>query len=175
MNHHDKPPQPAQLLSPVTHTASNATEPMKQSTASPGQHADEEAQTRQPTPRSSPPAHGLSSPPQDTQPFSQFVYPPQGRFWEVEDEAKEGVWGYLLPVDERLGSPLVLKQRFACPNPSKRTGGADGQQRVRRDEYEKREEEYEERKLEDAPSGGYLIGRHPECGKLLSCVRYKQF
>ncbi|KAL9091627.1 MAG: hypothetical protein Q9165_004703 [Trypethelium subeluteriae] len=164
----DKPAQPAQLLSPITHSDSTSTEQMKQSTASPDHQPDDQAQTRQPTPRSSPPASGLSSPPQDTQPYSQFVYPPRGRYWEVEDETKDGVWGYLLPVDDRLGSPLVLKQRTACPNPSRSTNRTDGKQHVRRDEYEKREEEYEENKIKGVPSGGYLIGRHPECDRMVN-------
>ncbi|KAI9664862.1 MAG: hypothetical protein M1821_006310 [Bathelium mastoideum] len=163
----DRPAQPAQLLSPVTHSDSNATERMKQSTESPGQSKDQELHTRQPTPLSSPPTNGLSSPPQDTQPFSQFIYPPQGRYWEVEDEAKEAVWGYLLPIDDKLGSPLVLKQRTACPKPYKRASKTEGEQHVQRNEYEKREEEYEEKKVEGVPSGGYLIGRHPECDRMV--------
>ena len=138
---------------------------MKQSTASPDATKEPDSETRQPTPHSSPPPSGLSSPPQDTQPFSQFVYPPQGRYWEAEDEAKENVWGYLVPLEERLGGPLVLKQRTACPKSAQRTGKTDGKTKVQRNEYEEREEEYEEKKVKGVPSGGYLIGRHPECGE----------
>lgn len=31
--------------------------------------------------------------------------------------------------------------------------------------FEKEEEAYEETKLKGIASGGYLIGRHPECGE----------
>jgi len=33
------------------------------------------------------------------------------------------------------------------------------------DTYRKKEVQYEKEKLEEQPSSGYLIGRHPECGK----------
>ena len=32
-------------------------------------------------------------------------------------------------------------------------------------DFEKEEEAYENTKLKGIASGGYLIGRHPECGK----------
>ncbi len=116
-----------------------------------------------------PPGDALSSPPQDTQAFSQFVYPTSALSEEVNDEAEEGVWGYLLPVDQKYGKSLVLKKRSACPladslsKPGKDVekskdvkGGKD---------YKKEEEAFEKTKLKGIASGGYLIGRHPECGK----------
>lgn len=39
---------------------------------------------------------------------------------------------------------------------------------MRRGSLEKQEEKYEEKKQHDGiPAGGYLIGRHPECGTSL--------
>jgi serine/threonine-protein kinase Chk2 len=35
-------------------------------------------------------------------------------------------------------------------------------------DYEKEEEAYEQTKLKGIASGGYLIGRHPECGEYFS-------
>lgn len=42
----------------------------------------------------------------------------------------------------------------------------DGKQKVGKKTYQKGEEDFEEAKThKDAvPAGGYLIGRHPECG-----------
>ena len=117
----------------------------------------------------SPKAAGLSSPPSDTQPFSQFQYPPLNRSYAVEDEEGEGVWGYLVPLDYKSGSVLVLRRRMSCPLPSERVGKASGRDQVPTKKYKDDEERYEkERALRSdaVASGGYLIGRHPECGKL---------
>jgi serine/threonine-protein kinase Chk2 len=35
-------------------------------------------------------------------------------------------------------------------------------------DFKKEEEAYEDTKLKGIASGGYLIGRHPECGKIAS-------
>lgn len=70
----------------------------------------------------------------DTQALSQFVYPPRAFADEVEDEAAEGVWGYLFRLDSKVHDVLVLRRRENCGD-------------------------------EQGPPGGYLIGRHPECGK----------
>jgi serine/threonine-protein kinase Chk2 len=82
----------------------------------------------------------------------------------VDDEVKEGVWGYLFPLDAKHGSSLVLRKRNACPMPdNKSTFGKDSANGKK--DFEKEEEAYEETKLKGIASGGYLIGRHPECGK----------
>ena len=113
---------------------------------------------------------GFSSPPQDTQAFSQFVYPTTALSNEVEDEAEEGVWGYLLPLDQKYGKSLVLRKRSACPMPDgmqdfgKSSG--DRQSKTNGKDFKKEEDAYEQTKLKGVASGGYLIGRHPECGKL---------
>ena len=152
------------------------------------------------TPVSSPPYQGLSSPPSDTQPFSQFIYPPKGFSHEVEDEEAEGVWGYLVPLDRRFGDTLVLRKRSACPAPMPKSTFGKGS--VARDRplqwdesYSTEEEAYEENKrtkgscnftlnwpaasanmAKGFPSGGYLIGRHPECGMWIKnslCLKIK--
>lgn len=61
---------------------------------------------------------------------------------------------------------LVLRKREACPVPTSLVGRTDGKERVSKDEYKGQEENYENEKQErGVPSGGYLIGRHRECGK----------
>ncbi|GAB7359280.1 hypothetical protein MBLNU230_g5934t2 [Neophaeotheca triangularis] len=156
-----------QLPSPVTRKESTATTDDANNgdvgTASP-------PNGRQHTPRSSsPPAKmsgGLSSPPGDTQPFSQFVAPAPISY-EVEDEEAEGVWGYLVPVSG-FKKPLVLRKRAACPVPSTAVGQTDGKSRVNKKKYKADEEHYEEQKsLKGIPAGGYLIGRHPECDRII--------
>jgi hypothetical protein len=37
--------------------------------------------------------------------------------------------------------------------------------RVPRDQYKKEETAYEKTKVDGSSSNGYLIGRHPECGR----------
>ncbi|KAK8088841.1 hypothetical protein PG997_003802 [Apiospora hydei] len=89
---------------------------------------------------------GFSSPPQDTQAFpSQLIDQQVALSDQVEDEVKEGVWGYLFPLDTQYGRCVVLRKRAACPMP-------DAQ-----------EESYEKEKSKGVPAGGYLIGRHQEC------------
>jgi len=111
-------------------------------------------------------AAGFSSPPQETQAFSQFVYPTSALSNEVEDETKEGVWGYLLPLDPQYGKTLVLKRRNACPLPDKNPNFGKSKKGQYKD-FEQEEEAYEETKLQGIASGGYLVGRHPECGTSL--------
>lgn len=130
----------------------------------------EEIQQRA-TPVSSPPppsqVHGLSSPPSDTQPFSQFIPPPPVAY-EVKDEQEEGVWGYLVPVDG-VTDPLVLRDRTACPVPVQRLGKATGRQKVDQKHWAKKEDEYEQdKRVNGIPAGGYLIGRHPECDRVVN-------
>ena len=155
------------LPSPLTHQASTATEEYKELTASP-----QPSQLRHRTPPLSSPVHpsqGLSSPPGDTQALSQFLVPPKSIAYEVEDEEAEGVWGYLVPLDDVFGKTLVCRSRAACPAPYPSgdfgrgtTKRAKGQTRSN---YVKEEIAYEkEKRVLGFPSGGYLIGRHPECG-----------
>jgi len=89
--------------------------------------------------------------------------------YEVEDEVGEGVWGYLIPLDHKFGDTLVLRRRAACPNPKANAAMmTDGKKKAGRTEYERQEQRYEETKINGFASGGYLIGRHPECGKQIS-------
>lgn len=70
-----------------------------------------------------------------------------------------------MPLDG-VSEPLVLRRRAACPVPKTRVGRTDGKTAVPRDEYLKQETSYEKDKAEKGiPAGGYLIGRHPECGQ----------
>lgn len=113
---------------------------------------------------------GLSSPPSDTQAFSQFVFPSKTLSHEVDDEEAEGVWGYLVPVDAVFGKTLVLKTRTACPAPYPKGGFGKGTKDRAKGtagvNFKQQEHDYEKRKVtEGFPAGGYLIGRHIECGQ----------
>jgi len=108
---------------------------------------DEVSQGRDQTPISSEPPEDTQ--PEDTQAFSQFVYPPRAFADEVEDEKAEGVWGYLIPLDDAVQSALPLTKRDSCEGP--RNKGDKGQGR--------------NGKKGICRPGGYLIGRHPECGR----------
>lgn len=79
------------------------------------------------------------------------MYPPRAFADEVEDEDAEGVWGYLLPLGEHGKGPLVLKKRTQC--------GDDGSPAK-----VKSGKKNELCKNAQSP-GGFLVGRHPECGK----------
>lgn len=95
-----------------------------------------------------------SSPKNDTQAYSQF-YPARPLADDVEDEASEGVWGYLLPLG--IGNHLVLKKREV------------GNSTEVDKHHSSISNQLERRPLKKSHSnhpGGYLIGRHPECGKL---------
>ena len=159
------------LPSPQTHQESATTEEYKEPTASPDGRP---SQIRQHTPLSSPSHVGLSSPPSDTQALSQLFVPPKALSYEVDDEEAEGVWGYLVPLDHVFGDTLVLRARSACPAPypsnSFGKGGGDdrakGQQGKAPRNYVHEEKDYEKTKRSlGFPAGGYLIGRHPECGR----------
>jgi serine/threonine-protein kinase Chk2 len=148
-----------QLPSPITNKESTASDDYKEGTATPPNERQSQAV------RSPKGLGGLSSPPSDTQPFSQFVYPPESRTYAVDDEQGEKVWGYLVPMDGDAGNVLVLRKRQACPVPTTMVGRTNGRENVRRDEYKAQEEEYEHEKQENGvTAGGYLIGRHRECG-----------
>ncbi|KAF1838355.1 Pkinase-domain-containing protein [Decorospora gaudefroyi] len=148
------------LPSPVTHKEStgDASEGYKEGTQSPP--PDRASQTRGPG--------GLSSPPSDTQPFSQFVYPPENRTYAVHDEIDEEVWGYLVPLDAGAEDVLILRRREACPVSAKLVGRTNGKESVPREEFKEQEAKYENEKQERGiPAGGYLVGRHRECDVVL--------
>lgn len=161
------------LPSPVTHKESTTSEDYKEGTITPppnngrsSQAVGSQAFRGQRNP------NGLSSPPSDTQPFTQFSYPPEPRTYAVDDEEAEGVWGYLVPMDDVSGEVLVLRRREACPVPQSMTANASGKDTVPTEKFRRQEEEYEKEKQEKGvPAGGYLIGRHRECGKLVKKVQ----
>ncbi|CAN8099580.1 unnamed protein product [Discula destructiva] len=98
-------------------------------------------------------SQAFSSPPQDTQAFSQgfsqSLDPNEPYSKEVKDEVKEGVWGYLFPLNTAYGGKcVVLRKRASCPKTDAVTDAAPKKK---------------ESNVADSPSGGYLIGRHPEC------------
>ncbi|KAK4958533.1 serine/threonine protein kinase [Elasticomyces elasticus] len=150
------------LPSPVTRQETSDTENYNTGTATP----PEQPEPR--TPQSSPPKqlsqfkNGLSSPmPEDTQPYSQFLAPAPISY-EVQDEEAEGVWGYLIPITG-VQEPLVLKVRGTCPVPGNHNGKKCGTERVPKQHWRKKEEEYEvEKSKNGVPAEGYILGRHPE-------------
>lgn len=78
------------------------------------------------------------------------MYPPRAFADDVKDEDAEGVWGYLLPLDENGNGPLVLRKRDGCDN----------------DDGTAKSKGKKPPKPKSAKSpGGFLVGRHPECGK----------
>ncbi|CAK7266911.1 serine/threonine protein kinase [Sporothrix epigloea] len=98
-----------------------------------------------------------SSPPQDTQAIpSQYIDPNSALSDEVEDEVKEGVWGYLFPLGVRYGNrSIVMKKRASCENNSSATSSATPKKNGKKGGKSHGS---------DHPSSkGYLIGRHPEC------------
>ncbi|KAL9051440.1 MAG: hypothetical protein Q9162_006009 [Coniocarpon cinnabarinum] len=159
----------SQLPSPLTHNDSTATTRSKDGTVTPPEGRPSQIRHRTP-PGSSPSAHlGLLSPGGgDTQPFSQVVNPADALSSQVGDEEAEGVWGYLLPLDDKFGQTLVLKERAACPLPeTKKVLKQKPRKNASKSNYEKQEEAYEDLKIKGISSGGYLIGRHPECDRVL--------
>jgi serine/threonine-protein kinase CHEK2 len=140
------------------------TEPYKDGTVTPPEGRP--SQIRHHTPASSPRLNALSSPPGDTQPFSQFIFPPRD-LDDSDEEPDENTWGCLHPMDERFGKKMTMKKRLACPAPSepleinklKHKSKGRGTGNLAKDE-----EQYEKTKREVGfPAGGYIIGRHPEC------------
>lgn len=152
------------LPSPVTNKESTASDDFHEGTVSPPENGHKTPQSQ--AVRSPKGPAGLSSPPNDTQAFSQFVYPPVNRTYAVEDEEGEEVWGYLVPMDDDMGKVMILRRREACPVNSSMVGRTNGREKVSKGEYKDQEERYEEEKKENGiAAGGYLIGRHRECGK----------
>ena len=122
------------------------------------------------TPLSSPPPTGWSSPLQDTQPLSQFIYPPRDIEPDLNDD--DGTWGYLFPLNPGQGHKLVMKRRSFCPTPQPPLEIArptvKSKKRGKKDELVEAEQEYENKKIGSGfPAGGYLLGRHPECDMIL--------
>ncbi|KAI1311447.1 SMAD/FHA protein kinase [Xylaria venustula] len=168
----EKPKTPIiqnQLPSPVTHVVEGSgSDTYKEPTAEPPEGRPSQVTHRTPEDTYSQ-AGAFSSPPQDTQAFptSQYVDTNAALSEEVQDEVKEGVWGYLFPLDTRYGGRcVVLKKRSICPHP-KDIG--DAMSSKKKEDKKKsaieQEETYENSKGKGGgiPSGGYLIGRHPEC------------
>lgn len=103
--------------------------------------------------------------------MSQYIDQHPALAEEVADEVKEGVWGYLVPLDPKYGDkPVILKRRNACPLPETVELATKDQQLddSNKSTTIKSEDAYERTKVKGFASGGYLIGRHNECGKL--CV-----
>lgn len=106
------------------------------------------------TTKPEPPEESQTTPVESTQPLSQFVYPP-GAFAD-----EEGVWGYLIPLDHRVENGLTLRSRDSCENREderKSKNGGDGPEKTP-------EKGSGGDGKKEAPPGGYLVGRHPECG-----------
>lgn len=170
--HHVNTPisKKGQLPSPMTHEESTAaSDAYKEGTVTPPEGRP--SQIRQQTPQSSPAPACLSSPPSDTQVFSQFIFPPRDLEPDDEDHDLDGTWGYLFPLDHRFGGKLTLRKRNICPAPIKpleiaKLSNESGSKNE--DDPLKDEQAYEENKMNRGfPSGGYLIGRHPECDVIL--------
>jgi serine/threonine-protein kinase Chk2 len=93
---------------------------------------------------------------------------------EVKNEEEEGVWGYLLPLDNKFGKTLVLRKRDTFPPPGKKGDfGRGSRKRGSGAGAGKKEEDHEKSERCSVASAGYLIGRHPECGRCrrASCSR----
>ncbi|KAF4974967.1 hypothetical protein FZEAL_8192 [Fusarium zealandicum] len=166
---HDKTPvvNKQHLPSPLTHVTDESSELVKEPTATPPGQRHQDI-TPKKTDDAFSQAQALSSPPQDTQPLSQFVDRHPAISDDIEDEVREGVWGYLVPLDPKYGDkPIVLKRRSACPKPDTVHEGAikEGVANNGKAAAVQEEEAYEKGKVKGAASGGYLIGRHPECGQ----------
>ncbi|KAI3393617.1 hypothetical protein diail_3881 [Diaporthe ilicicola] len=153
-----------QLPSPVTHISpEESSSRFKEGTATPPEGRPSQVLTKSQETYSQ--VQGFSSPPQDTQAFSQQAIDPNEPYSkEVKDEVKEGVWGYLFPLNTNYGGKcLVMKKRAACPRSDLLNDDAQKKKKGGKKSPKEQEEGFEHTKLTDPPSGGYLIGRHPEC------------
>lgn len=142
------------LPTPLTNQGSTATDIRDDATATPPNVSDK---LHRRTPSDSP-LPAFPSPPGDTQCLSQFVYPPRAFVDEVEDEAAEGVWGYLIPLNDRVRDALVLRKRDGCGDRKNNERPGKGAQRQGKDTKGQQGQD-------KASPSGYLVGRHPECGK----------
>ncbi|KAH2188860.1 hypothetical protein KXV88_008981 [Aspergillus fumigatus] len=145
------------LPTPLTELDSTATDVRNEVTATPPDSPSQALSTVEQL-------KACSSPPGDTQALSQFVYPPRAFADEVEDEAAEGVWGYLIPLDDKVRDALVLKKRHSCDarkngdlktQPSKESQNSQAKSPI-------------SRQRSNRPPGGYLVGRHPECDLVIN-------
>lgn len=76
----------------------------------------------------------------------------------------------MVPMDDHTsnGNVMVLRKRAACPVSQDIVGRTTGKERVDKEEYKRQEEEYEQEKQQQGiNAGGYLIGRHRECDRVL--------
>ncbi|GKZ83658.1 hypothetical protein AnigIFM56816_008754 [Aspergillus niger] len=148
------------LPTPLTQRESTATDIEKETTVIPDE-PDRSSHRR--TPSNSELPQASSSPPSDTQALSQFVYPPRAFADEVEDEAAEGVWGYLLPLDDKVRRPLVLRKRGGCgerKSAASTTNSSKGAAKMSAGS--------ERKQVKSLSPSGYLIGRHPECDLVIN-------
>lgn len=163
---HDKTPivNKQHLPSPVTYNNDESSDPQQESIITPPLRRPDQTTPKKTDDNFS---QVLSSPPQDTQPLSQFVDRHPAISDDIEDEVREGVWGYLVPLDPKYGDkPLVLKKRSACPMTESVGDVVIGEGKSAKNTPVLQDEEtYEKSKAKNASSGGYLIGRHPECGQ----------
>jgi serine/threonine-protein kinase Chk2 len=164
------------LPSPVTHQDSlDSKRDEKEVTATPPNGRPTAISHRR-TPDRSPEKNVIvSSPPAETQTqvASQYDHKPYGYLQYVEDEIKEGVWGYLIPLDGEYKQPLILKTRNPCPKPCGLNSKTDkALSSKKKKPLKEAEESFEREKEDDAPGGGYFVGRHPECGKLERSLLY---
>lgn len=148
------------LPTPLTHHESTATDIQKDVTATPPEGRHTPASDELPV---------FSSPPGDTQALSQFVYPPRAFADDVEDEAAEGVWGYLIPLDDKHSNALVLRRRNGC-QPAEIGKTSETIKTIAKNNLTtpSNSTPATAKGSPILPPGGYLIGRHPECGMLQS-------
>ncbi|KAF2177560.1 Pkinase-domain-containing protein [Zopfia rhizophila CBS 207.26] len=112
-----------------------------------------------------------SSPHPNIQPSSQSSFLPKWFSCEVDDEECEGIWGYLVPLDTIPSGVLVLKERRTCSAPvDGNKSHMNGRERVGKEIYVKEREKYEGKNVKGAPTGGCLIGRHPECDRVINSL-----
>lgn len=142
------------LPTPLTHEEkTTATNSKNELTATP---PDSPSQARHQV-SSNPDAFHSCSSPGDTQALSQFIYPPRAFADGVNDEAAEGVWGYLIPLNDNVRESLVLRKRGDCSD-------------VRGGSPKAKPEKHVWRQVQGHPPGGYLVGRHLECGKCIDVL-----
>ena len=97
------------------------------------------------------------SPQEDSTALSQFMSSDRARVGSMVGETDEGAWGYLIPLFRKdlikpQEGPLVLKTPYRG---AKRDGSTE------------RNADNKQGQSSDQVSGGYLIGRHPACGKYI--------
>ncbi|GLI80486.1 serine/threonine protein kinase [Penicillium ochrochloron] len=141
------------LPTPLTHGNSTATDIRNEVTATPPDSPNHHVSQQTPANDFS---QAYSSPPGDTQALSQFIYPPRTYADEVDDESAEGVWGYLIPLDDSVSGAVVLKQRDGCAGRDEPTNDKSSKKSQSRKQGNGR------------VPGGYLFGRHPECDLVIN-------